>query len=317
MTESPSPSSPVLKAAFIKETARELGADLVGLAAAAPVEHQERLLAWLADGCAGDMRYMGKNIERRLDPGQLLPGARSIIVIAVNYGSDEPSRRNRPFRVARYARGEDYHDYLRSMLERFRGRLRTVDSSLRGRICVDTAPFMDKYWAHRAGLGWPGKHTNLVSRTFGNWLLIGSLIIDRTVDKYDRPHPDHCGTCTACIEACPTGAIERPYRLNAVKCISYWTIETKADQIPDHIAREMNRFVFGCDICLAVCPFNRFARPSRHEVFRRLKIIDRLEDGRVDDLSDEASAAELAASPLNRPGLAGLKRNIAAARTAT
>ncbi|RKX29850.1 MAG: tRNA epoxyqueuosine(34) reductase QueG [Candidatus Zixiibacteriota bacterium] len=305
----------MLNAEQIRKAALDMGADAVGIAEVHSVQNTHHFLKWLGDGYAGDMTYLARYMDERFDPGKLLPGARSIIVLGLNYypASGDLNKMKGPYKVARYAWGEDYHIILRRRLRRLRGALKKTVPELKGRICVDTAPFMDKYWAQTAGLGWQGKHSNLVSRRFGNWLLIGSLVIDIEVDKYDRPHTDHCGTCTACIDACPTGAIEKPYLVNATRCISYWTIESKASEIPDDIAGSMNYWVFGCDICIEVCPFNRFQKERREKNSARLDSVKLLETGKIVKTPEKKFAEVFRASPINRPKLAGIKRNIAAA----
>lgn len=304
----------ILKARDVKALAMSFGADTVGIAKAGPVENPDRFLQWLKNGSAGDMSYLAKYGEQRFDPDKLLSGARSIIVIGKNYFPTETGKDSMkgPYKVACYAWGLDYHDVLRKMLEKLRAGLRKIIPDLKARICVDTAPFMDKYWAQKAGLGWQGKHSNLVSKKFGNWMVIGSLVIDAMTDSYDEAHGNHCGTCTACIDACPTGAIESPYIINAVKCISYWTIENKSEKISDEIAGKMQSWIFGCDICISVCPFNRFQKPNTEPAFSRLKEISLVESGEAVRLSEEQFNEKFKHSPIFRPGLKGLKRNLSA-----
>ncbi|MCX6830079.1 MAG: tRNA epoxyqueuosine(34) reductase QueG [candidate division Zixibacteria bacterium] len=305
-------SGDYLSANAIKRLALELGADTVGIARAGIVPDKGKYLAWLKAGYAGEMTYLHNHQEERFDPRILHPKARSIIVIGANYcpTAEELARREKPFYVAWYAWGEDYHDILRRNLEKLRARLRLMHAGLRGRICVDTAPFMDKYWAQQAGLGWQGKHTNLVSRQFGSWLVLGSLIIDHEVDRYDLPESDHCGNCSACIRACPTGAIVAPYQLDATRCISYWTIESKAEKFPDEIKRNLNNRVFGCDICLSVCPFNRFRKPHQNAAFKRRSEISLIESGRAADLYETEFNRLFKGSPTTRPGIIGIQRNL-------
>jgi epoxyqueuosine reductase len=295
----------------------EAGADDFGIAPADMAKDGGYFRQWIEKGYHGDMRYLERNLELRLDPRLLLPGAQSVIVVGLNYNQKE--NRSRPaiekFKVANYAWGLDYHDILRRLLEKLRTSLQSIRPRLRGRICVDTAPFMDKYWAATAGLGWQGKHTNLVSRRFGSWLLLGALIIDHAVDKYDSPHPDHCGKCSACVDACPTGAIIDPYQLDATRCISYWTIESKKEAFPGHIRANLNGWVFGCDICLAACPFNRFQKRFAAKDFARLPEIDLIETGRIIDITEREFNLHFSRSPVARPGYRGILRNIAAAQS--
>ncbi len=303
-----------LNSAMVKELAADLGADQVGITAVSPVTRKTEYLKWLSKGYDADMSYLSRHQPARFDPGNLLPGAQSIIVVGLNYNprKEDLARCKAPYKIARYAWGEDYHGVIRRLLRRLRSKLRSENQNLAGRICVDTAPFMDKYWARTAGIGWQGKHTNLISRQFGNWLVLGSLITNAEFDQYDKSHRNHCGKCTACIEACPTGAIIKPYILNANLCISYWTIESKADKIPPEISRQFDAMVFGCDLCLFACPFNRFEKPHKEEAFSRFGDLDLIESGKLKGLSPEKFKEKFSRSAVNRPGLAGLIRNIKA-----
>jgi epoxyqueuosine reductase len=294
----------------IKNLARRLGADTVGIARADAVKSKGAFIEWLDNG------FAAKSQDERFDPRILLPGAESIIVIGINYNPTDEDKRTvgEPFRVARYAWGEDYHHVLRKILRRLRSELISLQPDMKGRICVDTAPFMDKYWAQMAGLGWQGKHTNLISKEFGNWLLLGALIITAKVDNYDSSGKNHCGNCRRCIDACPTEAIMEPYRLDATRCLSYWTIESKENEFPKHIATNLSRWVFGCDLCLLACPFNKFEKSLKLISLRRLKHISCLENGTLTDLSPSEFDNSFTRSPIKRPSLAGIIRNIAAAR---
>jgi epoxyqueuosine reductase len=308
-----------LAAEVIKRVAHELGADAVGIAPAAPVAARDHFLAWLGAGYAGDMTYLRRYQRERFDPRELLPGARSVIVVGVNYypRPDDARTAAGPLRVARYAWGTDYHRVLRRMLRRLRRTLLAERPGARGRICVDTAPFADKYWAARAGLGWQGKHTNLVSRQFGSWLVLGSLVLRQAVDRYDSPHADFCGRCTACLDACPTQAFPFAYGLAATRCLSYWTIEAKASRFPPDIASHTAGWVFGCDICLEVCPWNKFQTPHGQPELNRRGAVALLETGRAGSFSPQEFEAAFAGTPLTRPGLKGIRRNIDACRSAT
>jgi epoxyqueuosine reductase len=309
-------SDTVLFAGTVKSLVRELGADVVGIARAAPVDARDHFLAWLKAGYAGDMDYLKRNQKLRFDPRELLPGARSVVVVGVNYypRPEDTLAAGGPLRVARYAWGEDYHRVLRRLLRRLRKRLLANDAGAKGRICVDTAPFVDKYWAARAGLGWQGKHTNLVSRQFGSWLLLGSLVLTREVDRYDEPHADFCGSCTACIDACPTQALPSPYVLAATRCLSYWTIESSAPEFPPDIANKTAGWVFGCDACLDVCPWNKFQVSHGQPEFDRRDSTAILETGRAGALSEAEFDAAFSGTPITRPGLPGIRRNINSCR---
>jgi len=303
----------VLKADEIKDLARSLGAVSVGIAPPGPVGRTEKFLEWLNRGYAAEMDYLKRCRDQRFNPEKLLPGAKSIIAVGVNhYNADLPGIEQNRYKVARFAWGEDYHRILRKILKRLRHKLGEKSGGLKGRICVDTAPFMDKYWAERAGIGWQGKHTNLISKKFGNWLSLGSLIIDAEVDRYDTSHKDYCGTCTRCLEACPTGALVEPYVLDSNLCISYWTVESKSEKIPDEIAKKLDNYVFGCDICLMACPYNRGQRPTDIPQLERSEDIDRIETGDIINLSESQFEDKFSHSMLNRRGLFGIRRNIKA-----
>jgi len=261
------------------------------------------------------MSYLHEHQDERFDPSRLLPGARSVIVVGLNYGPAEaPTPES--FRVAGYARGEDYHRVLRRLLRALRTRLVAEYGGLAARICVDTRPFPDKYWAVEAGLGWQGKHTNVVSRESGSYLLIGSLIVNRTCDSYDQPHADFCGTCDACLTVCPTAAFPQPYVLDAGRCLSYWTIEYKGERLPDPPPDNPGRWVFGCDDCLDACPWNRFAKPATHAAMQTTAGYELVARGDVERLSDAEFDTEFERTAFMRAGRHGLLRNIAAVREA-
>lgn len=302
-----------LKADEIKDLARSLGVDSVGITPSGPIGRKEKFLEWLNRGYAAEMDYLRRYRDQRFNPDKLLPGAKSIIAVGINHYNPDPPEENRNrYKIARFAWGEDYHRILRKILKRLRHKLGEKSDGLKGRICVDTAPFLDKYWAERAGIGWQGKHTNLISRKFGNWLSLGSLIINAEIDRYDTSHKDYCGTCTRCLEACPTGALVEPYVLDSNLCISYWTVESKREKIPDEIAEKLDNYVFGCDICLNVCPYNRGQRPTEIPQLERSEDIDTIESGEAVSLSESQFENKFSRSMLNRRGLFGIRRNIQA-----
>lgn len=262
--------TPAERSAQAKRLALAAGFDVVGVAALGSLEgtpEGERVRAWLAEGRHGEMAYLAREPERRLDPARVLPGARSIVCVALNYGGrgEEALANSGPSRgrIARYARGRDYHKVFAAKLRLLEEALREAFPGVEARSYVDTGPVLEKLWAERAGLGWRGKHTNLVSRGWGSWLLLGEVLLDLDLAP-DDAEADHCGTCTRCIDACPTRAITAPYRLDARLCISYLTIEHRG-AIPVELRPLMGDHVFGCDDCLQVCPWNRFAREA-HEV---------------------------------------------------
>ncbi len=248
----------------IRRAGREAGFDKVGFAPLAPAATARAYLDWIERGDHASMHYMARNRAVRCDPRLLLDGGRSAVVVAAVYhphASDpaEPAA-GRPA-IARYARGRDYHRGLRKRLRRLAGRLpELAGRPVRTRICVDTAPLLERDLAARAGIGWVGKHTNLVSRDLGNWFFLGTLLTDLDLPG-DDPEPDRCGTCRACLDACPTGALVGPRRLDARRCLSFWTIENRGP-VPPALHAAIGARLFGCDECLAACPWNRFAPPT-------------------------------------------------------
>ena len=243
----------------IRELATEVGFDLVGLAPAVVGLGAERLSEWLAAGKHGEMGYMAKHEEARRDPNRVLDGVRSLVVVAMGYRTVEPEPATTGFaRISRYAWNRDYHDLVRQRLLALTERLLAEAPGLACRAVVDSAPVMERDYAQLAGLGWIAKNTLLINKQLGSWLFLGALLLDRELD-YDRPHPtDHCGTCTRCLDACPTGAFDGPYRLDPRRCISYLTIEHRS-AIPRELRRSLGSWLFGCDICQEVCPWNRRA----------------------------------------------------------
>ncbi|HYV51617.1 MAG TPA: tRNA epoxyqueuosine(34) reductase QueG [Dongiaceae bacterium] len=252
---------------LVKELARLAGFDLVGIARIEDIgEDKGRVVDWVSAGRHGTMDYMSRNTDRRLDPGRILPGARSVVCVALNYGESPSDVAPGHGRIARYARGRDYHKIFIRRLTEFERRLHERFPGISTRHYVDTGPVLEKLWAERAGLGWRGKHTNLVSREWGSWLLLGEVLIDLDLEP-DARGEDHCGTCTRCLDACPTNAFPAPYQLDANRCLSYLTIEHRGS-IPVEFREALGDRVFGCDDCLDACPWNRFAREAREVEFR-------------------------------------------------
>lgn len=297
----------------IKEKAIELGFCGVGVA---PVDRLElegvRLKEWLDRGYHGTMGWMAKNIEQRIDPRSIMPEARSVVTVAMNYYTEvEHSQDRDRGKISRYAWGDDYHDVVKERLEHLLAFICNVIPDAKGKVYVDTGPVLEKVWAQRAGLGWEGKHTNVITRTHGSWVFLGEIILD-TVLTFDAPAADHCGSCTLCIEACPTQAIVEPYVLDSNRCISYLTIEHKGG-IPEELAEKFDNWIYGCDICQDVCPWNKkFAKPTIVEEFypRPSNVAPLLEEAAV--IRPEEFSQQFRKSPVKRTKRAGFVRNVSA-----
>src|SRR5687767_6670396 len=258
----------------IKREARYLGFDAVGITSVLPDPPAhgllDRLQEWLRRGYHGTMAWMARDPDRRAHPQIVLPGCRSIISLGMNYDSGLRAFEGRGHgRIARYAWGKDYHGVLGDRLALLENKVRDLAPEAITRSYVDTGPVMEKAWAQQAGLGWIGKHSNLVSAQYGSWLLLGEILTTLALDP-DEPGTDLCGSCTLCLKACPTGAIAEPYVVDARKCISYLTIELHKpdDRIPDELAGRMGNRIFGCDDCLDVCPYNVNASPAAEPAFQ-------------------------------------------------
>ena len=298
----------------IRDRARELGFVKVGIVAAtALLDERGRLDKWRELGYHGNMAWLEREPDKRTDPRRLMPGARSVIVGCLNYftGHTHVDNATRG-KVSRYAWGDDYHDVLREKLSALLAWIVELEPSAAGKICVDTAPFMDKAWAARAGLGWIGKSSNLITRELGSWVFIGSIVLDIELDYDDALVEDHCGTCTACIDACPTAAIVEPYVVDARKCISYGTIELRDESLPEEIAANLNGWIYGCDICQEVCPWNRFEQRTAEPRFEARAGETSLELDRIAAMEHDEYVERFRRSAIKRTKLTGLKRNAAA-----
>jgi epoxyqueuosine reductase len=293
----------------IKAKARELGFDLCGVTSADPPAHEEKFRQWLQDGHHGEMSYMARRVEWRTDLRNVLPGAKSVIVAGMNYGRG--ARLCAPTGlIARYARGQDYHEFMGAKLEQLSTFIRSLGPSVQTKAYVDTGPVLERDLAQRAGIGWIGKHTNLISRDLGNWFFLGEILTTLELEP-DRPEREYCGTCTRCITACPTQAIRAPYVLDARRCISYLTIELKGS-IPVEFRPLIGNRIFGCDDCLEVCPWNRFAQIANTLKLERadLQQPDLIE---LMGLTEAQFRARFAGTPIARIKRRGLLRNVAVA----
>ena len=294
---------------LIKKEARALGFDFCGISKAEKLAGEEPWLAgWLAQGYHGKMAYLTNHFDKRLDPSELVPGARSIVSLLYNYYPGDEENDNAPFKIARYALGRDYHFVIKDKLKAFMQFLNENIGEIHGRIFVDSAPVMERQWAARSGLGWIGKNTLLLNRQMGSYFFIAELIIDLELE-YDGLVRDYCGTCTRCLDACPTDAFVDAGVLDASKCISYFTIELK-DAIPEEFRGKYERWIFGCDICQEVCPWNRFAKRHREPDFEKSDAIEKLQKEGLHEITEEIFNKIFKDSPLKRTKYKGIRRNI-------
>lgn len=295
----------------LKRLAREAGFDLAGVARADALETaRERLLEWLGRDCHGEMLWMAREPEKRADPRLLFPGAKTVLSVALNYYTPhEHFATPDAGKISRYAWGDDYHEVVKDKLITLLERIKAEFPGADGKACVDTAPILEKAWAAAAGLGWIGKHTNLITRELGSWVFLGELILDIEAEDYDEPAEDHCGTCTACIAACPTGAITEPYVVDSNLCISYATIEHRGDELPEAVAGRLEGWLYGCDICQDVCPWNRFEQPTAENRFEPRKNETSLPFNEILAMTPESYASRFRGSAIKRAKLPGLMRN--------
>ena len=295
----------------LKAEAARLGFDACGLSKAEALDEEARRLEqWLAEGRHGTMGWMARHFDKRTDPRKLVEGAQTVVSVLHNYyqpiAHAEGAHRGK---ISRYAWGDDYHEVMKEKLFRLFAWLDERVGGVHGRAFVDSAPVMDKAWAQRSGLGWIGKHTNLINRSLGSFFFIGELIIDVALPP-DGPIPDYCGSCTRCIDACPTDAIYQPYAVDSNRCISYLTIEHRADDIPFEIRPDMGNWIFGCDICQDVCPWNKFKRPTAEPRYLpRLGFTD-TELREWIELDLEAFRRRFRKNPVKRTKFEGFLRNV-------
>ena len=254
------------------------------------------------------MQYLENYFDKRLDPALLVPGAKSVVSLLYNYYPKEELKGNSDYKVARYAYGEDYHFVVKEKLRTLMEEIRDTIGHVEGRAFVDSAPVMERAWAKKSGLGWIGKNTLLLNREAGSYFFLAELIIDLELE-YDGPVKDYCGTCTACMDACPTDAISDPYVVDGSKCISYFTIELK-EEIPAEVKGKFGNWIFGCDICQEVCPWNRFAKPHGESRFDPPEELKSFTSNDWKDLTEEVFSNVFKNSPLKRTKYEGIKRNI-------
>ncbi len=295
---------------IVKQVAQQLGFSFCGISKAEKLEEEApRLEAWLKSGAHGKMSYMENHFDKRLDPTLLVPGAKSVVSLLYNYypEKDLANTQEDHHKIAKYAYGKDYHFVIKDKLKTFMSKLQEQIGQIDGRVFVDSAPVMERQWAEKSGLGWIGKNTLLINKDRGSFFFLAELIIDLELES-DGPIKDYCGTCTRCVDACPTDAIT-PYQLDASKCISYLTIELK-DNIPTEFKNQMEGWAFGCDICQDVCPWNRFSKAHQEEAFQPKKELEELFNNNWEDLTKEVFQVAFKNSAVKRTKFEGLKRNL-------
>ena len=298
----------------LKVEAARLGFDACGIAEAQPLDDEaKRLEVWLANGQHASMAYMARNFEKRVDPRKLVPDAKRVVTVLYSYWQGGVHAEDAG-KISRYAWGDDYHQVMKERLYELYSWLEGEVKTLSGRVFVDSAPVMDKVWAQRSGLGWIAKSTNLINPRIGSWFFIGTLIIDVPLACDNPAMYDHCGSCTRCIDACPTDAIYQPYAVDANRCISYWTIEHRGDSLPEEIISQQKDWIFGCDICQDVCPWNKFSHQTKDSRFLPREGIQDTPLEEWEELDLEAFRKRFRGSAVKRAKYEGFKRNVRAAK---
>lgn len=296
--------------ALIKQKAAALGFQFCGISKADFLEKEARELdQWLKNGNHGKMAYMENHFDKRLDPRLLVDDAKSIVSLMLNYFPDQTQEEKDAPRISKYAYGMDYHFVIKDKLKEFFAFIHEEIGEVGGRMFVDSAPVMDKAWAKRSGLGWMGKNTNIIHPKNGSFFFIAELILDLELE-YDGPMKDYCGTCTACIDHCPTDAIVEPYVVDGSKCISYLTIELKDELLPKEFQDKMDNWMFGCDVCQDVCPWNRFSKPHNTPEFNPHENLLRMSKADWHDLTEEVFRELFRKSAVKRTKFSGLSRNL-------
>jgi len=293
---------------LIKTEAKRLGFMSCGISKAGFLEEEApRLENWLNKNMHGEMGYMENYFDKRLDPTLLVEGSKSVISLLLNYFPSEVQNPD-SYKISKYAYGTDYHFVIKDKLKQLLGFITEEIGEVHGRAFVDSAPVLDKAWAAKSGLGWIGKHSNLLTKQVGSFYFIAELIVDLDLE-YDLPVTDHCGSCTACIDACPTQAIVQPYVVDGSKCISYATIELK-NEMPNYFKDSMDDWMFGCDVCQDVCPWNRFSKSHREPLFDPNPQLLSISKKEWEEITKEVFQEIFKKSPIKRTKFEGLKRNI-------
>lgn len=297
------------RTAMIKAEAKRLGFDYCGISKAEFLEDEaSKLEQWLNKGMHGKMSYMENYFDKRLDPRLLVDGARSVISLLLNYYPEQVQNDPSSPKLSKYAYGKDYHYVIKDKLKELTHFINENIGEVNGRAFVDSAPVLDRAWAKRSGLGWVGKNTNLINKQSGSFFFIAELIIDLDLE-HDGPVKDYCGTCTRCIDACPTDAIVEPYVVDGSKCISYFTIELK-ENIPAEVKGKLGNWMFGCDICQDVCPWNRFSKPHNEPAFEPSPGLLEMTQKDWEEITEEVFQKLFRDSAVKRTKFSGLKRNI-------
>ena len=299
----------------VKDEAYRIGFGFCGIAHADFLEEDAPLLEkWLLNNMHGKMAYMQNHFDKRLDPRKLVPGAKSVISLLYNYHTEIKQRDDAP-RISKYAYGRDYHFVIKEKLRELVQFITDNIGEVNGRIFVDSAPVLERAWAKKSGIGWVGKNTNIINKDSGSFYFIAEIISDIELEA-DGPVEDFCGTCTRCIDACPTDAIIQPYVVDGSKCISYFTIELK-DELPVSMNQKMDDWIFGCDVCQDVCPWNRFSKNHKEKQFLPSEEMKNLHDKDWEEMTEEIFNKIFHDSPLKRAGYSGLKRNFEFVRKRT
>jgi epoxyqueuosine reductase len=294
--------------AFIKSEAKRLGFLSCGISKSGFLEEEApRLENWLNQNKQGQMTYMENHFDKRLNPNLLVDDAKSVVSLLLNYFPSE-TQVDDTYKISKYAFGQDYHFVIKEKLKELLFSIQQNIGEVSGRAFVDSAPVLDKAWAAKSGLGWMGKNTNLITKSIGSFYFIAELIIDLELD-YDSATTDHCGTCTACIDACPTAAIVAPYVVDGSKCISYFTIELK-DHIPIEMKGKFNDWAFGCDVCQDVCPWNKFSKPHNEPLFNPNPELLSMSKKDWEEITDETFKKVFKNTALKRTKFEGIQRNI-------
>ena len=295
---------------LIKQLSARLGFEFCVIAKAVRLEDDARRLeSWLNKGMHGNMKYMEKYFDLRIDPCKLVPGARSVITLLLNYYPEE-NHDNNTAKISKYAYGKDYHDVIREKLNQFIDLIKLNIGEIHGRGFVDSAPVLERAWAQRSGLGWIGKNGNLINKQMGSFFFIATLITDLDLQTDEPFANDFCGTCTRCIDACPTDAILPGKVVDGSRCISYFTIELKDTLIPQEMKGKFENWMFGCDICQNVCPWNRFAKPTNEIEFTPLPGLFNISTKEWETMTEEKFRQLFRQSPLSRSKLKGIQRNL-------